>query len=360
MKTLRDIPTLKNKKVLLRVDFDVPIKHGQIQESFRIKKQKETLDYLVNKGAKVIMAGHLHDPEQSFAELIPQLHMLLGYEISFLQNLENLKNFDSSMPSLLENVRSLKGEVENSKEFALSLSKGFDIYVNNDFAVCHRDNASVSAVTGYLPSYAGFLIEEEVANLKKAMEASPDGKIIIIGGAKASTKVRAIKNLLDKSEAVLTGGVIANDVLKARGQDVMDSVVDGDLHEIFMGISLSDSKLFAPQDYVIFENKILDIGAKTIERYSDMIKRASMIIWNGPMGMFEKKGFETGTLKIAETVAGSKTYKIIGGGDTIAALSTYRHIDISKFDFISTGGGAMLAFLAGDELPGLRALGYYQ
>lgn len=358
MKTLREIADLKNKKVLLRVDFDVPMKHHQIQESFRIKKQKETLDYLVDKGARVIMVGHLHNENDSFADLIPQFHLLLGYEINFIKKIEDIKNYldNYSGPALLENVRQFKGETENDKELAPSLLKGFDIYIDNAFAASHHVYPLVSAVASLLPCYAGFLIEEEVANLKKAIEAPDAGKIIIIGGAKASTKIPAIKNLIDSSEAILTGGVVANDILKARGVDVGNSVVDDNLHDIFMGISLSDPKIIAPEDYNIFENKILDIGPKTIDDYVKIIEKASMIIWNGPMGMFEKLGFEKGTQEIAKAVAGANAYKIIGGGDTIAAVA---NIGLDKFDFVSTGGGAMLAFLAGNELPGLKALRYY-
>ncbi|OGN09812.1 MAG: phosphoglycerate kinase [Candidatus Yanofskybacteria bacterium RIFCSPHIGHO2_02_FULL_41_11] len=361
MKVLRDIPDLKNKKVLLRVDFDVPVSDkGEIEENFRIKKQKEVLDYLVGKGAEVIMVAHISDESihKSFADIIPQLHILLGYEINFIKSILDIEPYFKNYagPALLENIRQNEGEPKNDPEFAKQLAEGFDIYVNNDFAVCHRNHASVSAVTEYLPSYAGFIIEEEIAQLSKIINAPKEGKIIIIGGAKASTKAPVIKNLLDKSEAILTGGVVANDILKMRGQDVGGSIVDENLHEIFMGISLSDSKLIAPEDYNIFENKILDIGPNTIENYVRIIQKALMIIWNGPMGMFEKEGFDKGTQKIAEAVVRSKAYKIIGGGDTVAAL---QNIDMSTFNFVSTGGGAMLAFLASEKLPGLQALNYH-
>jgi len=209
-----------------------------------------------------------------------------------------------------------------------------------------------------LPSFAGLLIQEEVAGLQKAINAPKEGKVVIIGGAKAETKVPVVKNLLDKAEFILLGGVVANDVLKERGRNIGSSIVDENSKELLVGLDINDPKLFVPEDFIVFENKILDIGEKTIKRYSDTIDRASMVIWNGPMGLFENPSFAVGTQKIAEAVANSNAYKIIGGGDTIAAVSKFK-IQKSKFNFISTGGGAMLAFLANQRLPGLEALGYY-
>src|SRR3989344_8321770 len=366
MKTFQDIVNLKDKKVLLRVDFDVPVSdRGKIEESFRIRKQKETLDYLIGQGSKVIMVAHISDQsvDQSFAALIPQLHILLGYEVNFIKSVEDIEQYlqDYSGPALLENIRQFKGETENSEEFASSLSKGFDIYVINVFAVCHRNHASVSAITKFLTSYAGFLIEEEVTKLQKAINAPKNGKLLIMGGAKASTKIPVIKNFLDKVDRILIGGVISNDIMKAKGQDVGDSVVDENSLEILVGLDLNSPQLVMPKDYNIFQNKILDIGPESIEEFSEIIRSAKMIIWNGPMGMFENDKFVEGTRAIAQAIIDSEAFKIMGGGDTVAAVDKFGMID--KFDpsaslgqaFISTGGGAMLAFLAGEKLPGLDA-----
>lgn len=362
MKTLRDINDLKNKKVLLRVDFDVPVSDGgQIEESFRIKKQKETLDYLVGHGAKVIMVAHISDQSvgQSFAALMSQLHLLLGYEINFLKTVSEigayLKNYAG--PALLDNIRQNAGEKENDSEFAKQLIEGFDIYVNNDFAVCHRNHASVSAVAKFLPNYAGLVVEKEVAHLSEVINSPKEGKIIIIGGAKAETKVPVIKNFIDKADKILIGGVVANDILKEKGMDIRLSVADENSKELLVGLNLNSSILVLPKDFVISQNKILDIGQGAIKEFSEIIRNSKTIIWNGPMGMFEKSEFAHGTKAVAGAIVDSKASKIIGGGDTISVVDALGLL--GKFDFVSTGGGAMLAFLAGQELPGLNALGYY-
>src|SRR3989344_3383363 len=353
MKTILDVANLKDKKILLRVDLDIPVSdEGQIEEPFRIKRQKETLDYLIGHGAKVVMAAHI-SAVPSFANLIPQLHTFLDYEINFLKTLPEISSYleHYAGPALLDNIRQNDGEEKNDKEFAKQLAQGFDVYVNN---------ASVSAITDLLSSYAGFLIEEEIASFKKAIDAPMAGKIVIIGGAKAETKVPVIKNLINRADFILTGGVVANDILKEKGQDMGSSVVDENSKELLAGLDINDPKLLVPEDFVVFDNKILDIGEETIRKYADAVSRASVVIWNGPMGLFENPTFATGTQKIAEAIAESSAYKIIVGGDTIVAISKFRNIDISKFNFVSTGGGAMLIFLAGQRLPGLEALGYYQ
>lgn len=367
MKTIKDIPSLKDKKILLRADFDVPVgKDNKIIEPFRILKQKALIDDLINKGAKVVMVAHISATD-SFAELMPQLHILLGHEIGFIKKVEDIAGYFENYQGvgLLENIRQFNGETENNETFAKSLSDGFDLYINNAFAVCHRNHASVSAITKFLPSYAGPLVEEETGRLSKAVEAPKEGKILIIGGAKAQTKVPVIKNFLNKAEKILLGGVVANDFLKARGVDVGNSIVDDNYQELLAGLDLNNPSLFAPKDFNIFENKILDIGPETVKEYSEIIKNSKMIIWNGPMGMFEDERFAAGTKIVAEAIADSTAFKIAGGGDTIAALNKFGLT--GKFDasagpgagFISTGGGAMLKFLAGNRLPGLEALGYY-
>ncbi len=350
---------LKDKKVLLRVDFDVPVSdRGQIEESFRIKKQKETIDYLVSHGAKIVMIAHISAQSvgQSFASLIPQLHLLLGHEVNFIKTVQEISAYFKNYagPALLENIRQNAGEEKNDSEFAKQLAKGFDLYVNNAFAVCHRNHASVSAVTELLPSYAGFAVEEEVARLSEVINSPKEGKIIVMGGAKTETKVPVIKNFIDKADRILIGGVVANDILKEKGMDIGSSVADENSKELLAGLDLNSTILSLPKDFIIFENKIFDIGQETEKEYADIINNAAMVIWNGPMGMFEKPEFSHGTKAVAEAMISSKGSKIIGGGDTISAVDSFGFL--GKFDFVSTGGGAMLAFLAGERLPGLEAL----
>lgn len=359
MRTIRDIGNLKDKKVLFRADFDVPLgSDNAILEPFRTIKQKEAIDALVSGGARVVMVAHIKAAD-SFKPLVAQFEALLGHQIVFIEDIAGIAPALAGEGSLflLDNVRRWPGEKADDPEFARALAQGFDAYVNNAFAVCHRDHASVSAVAGLLPAYAGPLVERETGELAKALTAPAAGKVIVMGGAKAETKVPVIKNFLDKAERILLGGVIVNDILKAQGKDIGQSVADEDPQRLLAGLDPADKRLVMPQDYVIDQGRILDIGPQAIASYQEHLKRATMAIWNGPMGMFEDERFAAGTAAIARSVAESDTLSVIGGGDTIAAVDRLGMLD--KFDFVSTGGGAMLAFLAGQELPGLKALGYY-
>ena len=365
---------LNGKKVLLRVDFDVPIVNGKIAEDFRVKSQKETIDHLINNGAKVLLIAHLghDDPSATFNPIVDQIGEILGQKIVLIP----LKDFLSTnyKPQttnlcLLDNIRQDPREEKNDKGFAEELAKGFDFYVNDAFAVCHRNHASVSAITEYLPSYAGFLIKKETENLSEALKAPVAGKIVILGGAKISTKLPVIKNFLDKAERILIGGAIANSFFKARGIQIGASVVDD------AAVDISDPKIVLPESVVISEDRtgkaettsrpvgniapnemILDICPEFAEKFAKIIQDSKMTIWNGPMGLAEVEKFAQGTKIIAQAVA-SAPNSIVGGGDTIAAADKLGLLD--KFSFVSTGGGAMLEFLAGEKLPGLEALGYY-
>jgi len=366
MKTIAELTDLKNKKVLMRADFDVPLlrssgaleEQAVITESFRIEKQKETIDYLLDSGAAVLMVAHISAVD-SFSSILPQLTSLLGRKIKFVKDLEGIDNFLKSDQSLglLENTRTWPGERENDSAFARRLAQGFDAYVNNAFAVCHREHASVVAITQYLPAYAGQLIIKETQELQKAMSASAEGKIVIMGGAKASTKAPVIKSFLPDSEAILVGGVIANDILKAQGKEIGKSIVDDGAAALLSGIDLADPRLIIPKDFIINEEKFLDIGSESVSDFVEKIKNAKLIIWNGPMGLFEDERFMAGTKAVAQAITDSQALSVIGGGDTILAVSKLGLIHL--FSFVSTGGGAMLAFLAGDRLPGLEALSYY-
>lgn len=354
------VSQLNNKKVLLRCDFDVPVVDGKITEKFRIQKQKTVIDFLLKQSA-IMAIAHIKAVE-SFRGVASELEGLLDRKIELIENLGELgsrvRSLERGKLYLLDNIRNWPSEEKNDELFAKTLSAGFDLYINNAFAVCHRKHASVSAITRFLPSYAGFLIKEETVQLAKAVNLPKDGKIFLMGGAKTKTKIPVIKNFIDKAQNILVGGVVANDILKEMGVDIGLSVADRDTASLLEGLNIKDSRLMIPFDFNIFEKKILDIGPKTIKEYINVIRGARVIIWNGPMGLFEDERFSKGTYVVADAIAKSKGYKIIGGGDTIAAVNKLGLLD--KFDFVSTGGGSMLDFLAGKRLPGLEVLDYYQ
>jgi len=356
MRTIQDIPDLANKKVLLRADFDVPVLgSGEVAEPFRILKQKETIDYLISHGAHVVIVSHATQAD-SFRTILTQINSLLGYELYFIDDVGEVLKYLENNPkiALLEDIRKFDGEVRNDDEFAKKLAAGFDYYVNNAFAVCHRNQASISAVTKFLPAYAGFQVVFEVGELQKVLVAPATGKVIIIGGAKASTKIPVIQNFLDKADAIILGGVVANDILRGRGIDIGVSKTEENLQAILGTLDLKNDKLILPHDFNMLENKILDIGPQSIDKYEGIIRHSTMVVWNGPMGLFEDANFARGTEAVARAVANCGAISIIGGGDTIAAVNRVGLLD--KFTFVSTGGGAMLEFLAGRSLPGLVAL----
>ncbi|MDP3696719.1 MAG: phosphoglycerate kinase [Candidatus Taylorbacteria bacterium] len=358
---------MNKKKVLLRCDFDVPVvdglptgQAGKVVERFRIQKQKPVIDFLLKQSA-VVMVAHIK-AIKSFKEIIPEMESILGHKFSLIDNLGELgsvtRDLEPGTLYLLDNIRNWPGEEKNDESFAKMLSTGFDLYINNCFSTSHRKHASFSAITKFLPSYSGFLVEEETNQLSRMINLPKEGKIFIMGGAKASTKVPVIKNFIDKAENILVGGVVANDILRAMGVDTGLSVADEDFSTLLAGLDIRDKRLVMPLDFNIHETKIYDIGPKTIREYINIIESAKIVIWNGPVGLFEDERFSAGTDAIAWAIAGSGAFKTIGGGDTITAVNKLGLLD--KFDFVSTGGGAMLEFLAGNKLPGLEALGYYK
>ena len=330
---------LRGKKVLLRVDFNVPVENGKISNTYRIRAHKETINYLINRDVLVSVLSHITAVE-SFVPLSGQIKEVLG-----------TSNF-----ILLENVRQNLGEETNDLEFAKKLAEPFDIYVNDAFAACHREHASVSAITKFLPSYGGLLLMKEIRNLTKTVETPREGKTLILGGAKISTKFPVIKNFLDKADNILIGGAVANIFFKAKGIDIKKSLTDDKFLDEASNLINSNNNLIIPEDYIFSDEMILDIGPKAVEKFLEIIKNSKMIIWNGPLGKPEIEKFSYSSQKIAEAIASSDIFSVIGGGDTIAFLEKIDLID--KFGYISTGGGAMLEFLAGKTLPGLTALGY--
>ena len=359
MRTLDQAGDINGKKAVLRVDFDVPVGNdGRIQEEFRIARQKDAIKGLLSGGARVLMLAHIKAVD-SFERLIPQIQRILELQVKFCRDTDEVAEFwaDGGSLALLDNTRQDAREEADDAGYAELLAKGADFYVNNAFAVCHRDHASVVAIASVLPSYAGPLIIEEIGHLGALIDQPADGKVIYMAGAKASTKVPVIKNLIGRAQAVADGGVIANDILKTLGQDIDGSRFDENAAELLDGLDLHDAKLHIPSDQVVEKGQYFDIGERTAAEYAGLAKDARLIVWNGPMGVFEDDRFMNGTAVIAQAIADSPAAKVIGGGDTIAAVNKLGLLD--KMGFVSTGGGAMLVFLAGQQMPGLKALGYY-
>lgn len=375
MLLLKDLKpeNLNGKKVLLRVDFNVSVDKDGSVEDFKIKAHRETVNYLMETGALVAMISHVDQPLISFEGILSQISAGLGQKITFVSLADFLSNNYQSEANgliLVDNIRQDSREQQNNEEFAANLSKGFDLYVNDAFAVMHRDHASVSAITKHLSSYAGFLIKKETDILREVMDAPVEGKVLIMGGAKISTKLPVIKNFLNKAEKILIGGAIANDFFKSSGINVGSSLVDettipkidGEIVILPQDITISKSKtgqlgtVSAPVADLASDDIIVDIGPQSAELFVEIIQESKIVIWNGPMGLSEVDIFAKGTDTIARAIINSPM-SILGGGDTIAAVNKLGLLD--KMNFVSTGGGAMLVFLSGERLPGLEALGYY-
>jgi len=331
-----DKQELKEKKVLLRVDFNVPVSDGKILEKYRIKTQRKTIDYLISSGAIVGLVSHI-TAVNSFESVADQIREILGLDFIFISDcvgaeVENsLKNAKPGDIFLLENVRKYKGEEKNDTKFAKELTKPFALYINNAFSICHRNHASVVAITSFLPSHAGPLLVEEIGHLSKVLESPKENKTLIIGGNKIDTKLPVIKNFIDKAEHILIGGAITENMLE------------------------KNPSIIFPKDYISENGVISDIGPGTIKEFIDIISNSKIIIWNGPLGRTEIEKFSRGSEEISKAIVNSGAFSVVGGGDTIAFLEKEGLID--KFNYICTGGGAMLEFLAGNKLPGLSALG---
>ncbi len=388
MNNLRNID-VGGKRVLVRVDFNAPLtKEGEVSDNFRIKKAIPTLEYLRNKGAKVIIITHLGQPEgkdlkYSIRPIARRLWELMSGRVKFINDTigkaveKEISQMKDGDIVVLENLRFYKGEEENSEEFSRQLARLGDVFVQDGFGVCHRSHSSMIGVTKFLPSYPGLLLEEEIRILSNAL-VSPDRPLVsIIGGAKVSTKTRVIERLLDKSDYLLLGGKIANSLLVAKGQCIKDllSSDEENLMEVVKGIDLTSPKLHLPIDGIMalsnFEEEysrigavgtvrreegIFDVGPETIEKYRAILGEAKTVIWNGPLGLFEKKPFNKGTVDIAKMIGAinSQVFSIVGGGETVEAI---QQLGIeNQFDHVSTGGGAMLDFMAGKDLPGIMAL----
>lgn len=386
--SVKDID-VTGKKVLVRCDFNVPLKDGAITNDKRIVAALPTIKYLKENGAKVILCSHLGRPkgewlsEFSLAPVAKRLSELLGCEVRMSKDVigEDAKDISATIKegevALLENVRYYKEETKNDPEFAKELASLAEIFVNDAFGTAHRAHASTTGVADYIPAVCGFLIQKEIDVMGKALDNPVRPFVAVLGGAKVSDKIGVITNLLEKVDTLIVGGAMAYTFLKAEGHSVGISLCEEDKLELASEL-LAKAKekgvsLLLPVDHiaadkfdenaepVTVEGKDIpeglmgmDIGPKSVELFKDAVKNAKTVIWNGPMGVFEFKNFAGGTFAVAEAIADTDCISIIGGGDSVAAVTKLGFAD--KMTHISTGGGASLEFLEGLELPGIAAL----
>lgn len=341
IKKIQDMD-LAGKKVLLRVDFNVAVEQGKVKESFKIAAAKETLDYLLNKGCKVAMLSHLGRPdgkadlEFSLGQVVSDAQEILATHLEFVPDCagekvrEALENMQGGA-LLLENVRFYPGDESNDAGFAKMLAENFDVFVQDAFSVCHRDQASVTGVAKILPSCAGFRLLEEIHGMTIIKDHPVSPAVAIIGGAKIETKIPVIKFFEEKYDHILVGGKIANEALDQK-------------------IGFSD-KVVLPIDFV---DDRLDIGPKTLEKFKEIIATAKTIAWNGPTGKFEDEKYAKSSNEILEAVIASGAFVLVGGGETLEILEKNHAMD--EISFVSTGGGAMLDYVSGNRMPGIEAL----
>jgi phosphoglycerate kinase len=370
--SVADCADMRGKRVLLRLDLNLPLESGEVRNDYRLLRSLPTIVFLRHAGARVILLAHMGTgkPEDTLSPVARRLNR--EFPVTFLDQLmspENARIIDAMQDGdvvLLENLRHNPGEEANDPEFVRHLASLGDMYVNDAFSVSHRAHASIIGIPQLLPSYAGLLLVEEVERL--AMAFSPERPFFfILGGAKISTKMPLLKKFLDTADHVFVGGTIANNFLKSAGHEIGRSVHDeaelGGLTEV-----LADSRLIIPSDVVVnteagsevrgvgsvsTADMIVDVGPETIHGLERIVGASSLIVWNGPLGYYEA-GFTEGTRELLALIANSHARSIIGGGDTVALLDEMGSLD--RFSFVSTGGGAMLDFLLNETLPGIDAL----
>lgn len=389
-KTVKDLD-VKGKKVLVRCDFNVPLKDGEITNDKRIVAALPTIKYLVENGAKVILCSHLgrpkgeYKPEFSLAPVAARLSEYLDKEVKLAEDEnvvgENAKKLADELEDgdvmLLENVRYRKEETKNEENFSKELASLADLYVNDAFGTAHRAHCSTTGVASYLPSACGYLIQKEIKFMGEALANPKRPLVAILGGAKVSDKIGVITNLLDKCDTLIIGGGMAYTFMKALGHQIGNSLLEEDKIEL-AGEMMKTAKEKGVKFLIPVDNKVgkeydentesqivnsdeipdgwmgLDIGPKSQEMFADAVKDAGTVIWNGPMGVSEWDNFAAGTIAVAKAVAESGAISIIGGGDSVAAVTKLGFSD--KMSHISTGGGASLEFLEGKELPGIAAI----
>ena len=381
----------QGKKVLLRVDLNVPMKNGSVTETSRIEKILPTIKLLIKKKAKIIILSHIGRPKgkvmngMSLEPISKKLSQYLNKEVLFNKNKinENTISEINKVPNgsimMLENIRFNEGEETNDKEFSKKISTLGDIYVNDAFSCSHRAHASIDGITKYLPSYFGLQITKEINALKRITSEIKKPITLIIGGSKISTKIKIIKNLIKKFDNVIIVGGMANTMLKHTGSNIGKSIYETNCENLIKEI-LEKSKSYncqitCPKDVVVAKNLdgpgknkdikeieaddiILDIGSKTILSIKKIINNSNTVLWNGPAGYFENPNFENGTKKILEIIkeknTKNKIFSVAGGGETVAAINKFNNLN--SFTFVSTAGGAFLEFLEGKTLPGIKAL----
>ncbi len=377
---------VEGKKVIVRVDFNVPIKEGKIIDDTRIRAALPTIEYLLDHGAAVILMSHLGRPKTkedvqfSLKPVAEHLTTLISAPVKFAADCrgeiakEAAANLKPGEVLVLENTRFHKEETKNDPEMSKDLASLADLFVNDAFGSAHRAHASTVGIADYLPAAAGFLMEKEIKYLGNAIADPVRPFVAILGGAKISDKIGVIENLLKTADKILIGGGMANTFLKAQGYEMADSLVETDVLETASDLlSRADGKILLPVDMVLGDAfdaeaklktlplgdvpagwRLMDIGPETVKIFSDVIRDAGTVVWNGPMGVFEFPRFAQGTFGVARAVADSDAVSIIGGGDSVSAINQSGLSD--KITHISTGGGASLEMLEGLELPGLAVL----
>lgn len=379
-KSLKDFD-FKSKRVLVRVDFNVPLdEEGNITNDKRIRESLPTIKKILEQNSKqIILMSHMGKPKGEVVEKLKldnvgkKLHELLGQEVAKLDDCVDIEIPDKKI-ILLENLRFHPEEKKNDQGFAKKLASHADVYVNDAFGTCHRAHASVDAITNHLPACAGLLVEKEINVMGDALKDPKKPFIAILGGVKLETKIPVIENILGKVDKMLLGGAMVYTFYKSMGLEIGKSVFEEDKVELARKLlDKGKGKIVLPNDVVIAnefkeyaESKIVsydaippdwmgvDIGPKTLEEYGDMLKEAKTVVWNGPMGVFEMEKFADGTKKIAQILAELDAVVIIGGGDSAAAIEKLNLQD--KVTHVSTGGGASLEFLSGKTLPAIKAL----
>ena len=377
MRLLKD-QDLSNKNVVVRLDLNVPIQDKQIIDSTRIISSVPTIKYLVNKNCKVLLTSHLGRPEEgkfdqdfSMSPVAKKLSEILNHEIDLIDSLDSSDIFNTTQIQLLENLRFLIGEKDNNEKLGNQLANKGDVYIFDAFGTAHRKQASThSAIQQAKFSCAGLLLEKEINSLNKALTSIENPFTAVIAGSKISTKLELIAHLNSKADFIVVGGGIANTFLKSQGFDIGESLVENDMIEIAKEL-FNSGKIILPNKVIVADSidsnssttknidsvsgsdKIFDINLTS--NMSEILKNSKTILWNGPIGVFEKEPFQKGTHQLAKTIAGSEAFSLAGGGETIAAINKF--INKDEVSYCSTGGGAFLEYMEGKLLPSIEALG---
>ena len=391
MNNIKDQKNLNKKKVLLRLDLNVPLKNGSITDETRINKIIPIIDFLIKEQSKIIIISHVGRPkgkvisDLSLEPICENVEKKINKKIRLVKkDIFKLKKEDlfedpSDQIVFLENIRFYKEEEKNEANFAQHLAKLADLYVNDAFSCSHRAHASVSKITEFLPSFAGLQLETEISALKKVTTEIKKPITCIIGGSKISTKIGIIKNLISKFDNLIIVGGMANNIIKYKGNQIGKSIKEENcdlmIKEIFETLKSHSCKIIFPEDVLIGKNLddepqikqldnikdddiILDIGPKTLDKIKRIIENSETVLWNGPAGYFENPNFANGSYDIAKAITkknkNNSIYSVVGGGDTIALINKIKLIE--NFNFVSTAGGAFLEYLEGKELPGIKAL----